>query len=192
MLDLRQLTKDLVARAWRDSGPDTAEDKLVISAINQRDLDPTERKERVVHWLNYYKVLIFIPRDTSIAIADQIIGFADEPRERSLHRDKARIVLEFNDLEERIRKVAPRRKTGEPFVLTSLPSKGLWCCFPEDVPMFDSRAANALRVISRICRMTPAPNQKEYACFVDVWLQVYNEVEPVIGQEEPIRLSLQG
>jgi hypothetical protein len=102
-----------------------------------------------------------------------------------LHRDKDRIVSEFNELQKRISGVAPRaRKTGKPFRLTSLTSKGLWCCFPGDIPIFDSHAANALKVISRICRMTAAPNQPEYACFVDLWLQVYNEVEPVISPED--------
>jgi hypothetical protein len=182
--DLRQLTKDLVAGGWHRGGPDTAEDKQVIDAINDRDRDPTARRALIVNWLNYYKVLIFIPGDRSLAIADQIVEFADERRERLLHRDKDRIVFEFNELEKRISRVAPRTKAGKPFVLRSLTSKGLWCCFPEDVPIFDSHAANAFRVISRICRMIPAPNQPEYACFVDLWLQVFKEVEPVISQED--------
>jgi hypothetical protein len=127
---------------------------------------------------------MFSPPDRSVAIAGEIIGFADEPREASLHRDKDRIVSEFNRLKERISKVAKPNKNGKPPNLQSLTSKALWCCYPYDVPIYDKNAASALRVISRLCDVVPQPRQEEYACFVDAWLQVYNEVEPVITQED--------
>jgi hypothetical protein len=183
MLELGKLTREVVAKEWHCGGRDTVEDKLAISAINKHDLDPTDRQKHVVHWLDYYKVLMFMPADRRNALADQIIGFADEPR-KSLHGDKDRIVSEFNRLMERISKVAPQRKSGKPHELTSLTSKALWCCYPDDVPIFDRNAACALRVISRLCHLVPEPKQPEYACFVGLWLQVYNEIEPVISQED--------
>ena len=184
MLDLRQVTKQLIAMKWHCGGRDTVEDNLAIDVIHQRDRAPTDRKNQIVHWLTHYKVLMFSSPDRSLAIAEQIIGFADEPREDSLHRDKARIVSEFDRLRERICKVAKPKKNGKPPALTSLTSKALWCCYPDDVPIFDNNAASALRVISRVCHMVPEPKQPEYACFVDVWLQVYKVIEPMIGPED--------
>jgi len=184
VLNLKDLTKELVSMKWHLGERDTDEDNWVISAINQRNLDPADRRGKVVHWLQYYKVLMFFPPDRSNAIADQIIGFADEPRERSLHLEKDSIVSEFNKLEKRVLTAAPLTKAGKPRALTSLTSKALWCCYPSDVPIFDRNAVSALRVISRICRLTPGSKEPEYACFVDLWLQVYKEIEPVIGQAD--------
>jgi hypothetical protein len=184
VLDLRDLTKGLMAEGWHCGGRDTDEDNLAINATTQRDLNPSDREKAIVRWLDYYKVLMFIPQDRRIAIAHQIITFADGPREGSLHGDKDKIVFEFNKLGERVNKVGPSKKTGEPFALTSLTSKALWCCYPEDVPIFDRNAANSLRVISRICHLFPGPSQSEYAYFVDLWLQVYSQVEAVISQAD--------
>ncbi|MGA2879596.1 MAG: hypothetical protein ABSG13_11650 [Bryobacteraceae bacterium] len=169
---------------WHCGGRDTTEDKAVIDAINGRALDPTGRQRQVVHWLEYYKVLMFVQPDRKTAMANEIIGFADGPREDSLHRNKDGIVSEFDRLGKRICKVAKPKKSGEPPALTSLTSKALWCCYPNDVPVFDDNAARALGVISRLCHLVPAPKQLKYACFVDVWLQVYNEVESVISPED--------
>jgi hypothetical protein len=91
------------------------------------------------------------------------------------------VISEHERLRERIRHVAPHSlKTGKPREVTSLTSKALLCCYPYDVPIFDSYALRALQVISRLSRMTTGENQSEYACFVDAWFQVYDEVEPVI------------
>jgi hypothetical protein len=184
MLDLRDLTRELIAMKGHYGGRDTVEDNRVINAINQRDADLTDRTAQVVHWLTYYKVLMFSPSDRSLAIAGRIIAFADEPRDTSLHRDKDRIVFQFNRLGELISRVAASKRTGKIPALTSLTSKALWCCYPDDVPIFDKNAACALRVISRLSHLTPGPKQSEYACFVDLWLQVYKEVEPLIRQED--------
>ena len=39
-------------------------------------------------------------------------------------------------------------------------------------------------MISRVCHLAPGLNQSEYASFVDVWLQVYGQVESVIQSED--------
>jgi hypothetical protein len=127
---------------------------------------------------------MFFPADRSAAIADEVLRFADEPRKKSLNGDKKGIASEFEELMKRVSSVAPLTKTGEPRRLTSLTSKALWCVYPEDVPIFDKNALTALTVISRLCQIAPEPNQSDYARFVDVWLQVYNQVEPVISQAD--------
>jgi hypothetical protein len=181
VLDLRKLAEEFVARGDHSDPDETVADTQVINAIKQRDLDPGDREKHVVDWLNRYRVLMFFPPDRSKAIADQIMGFADELRDSSLQRDRDRVVSGFNRLERRISEVAPHTKTGKTRVLTSLTSKALWCCYPDDVPIFDNNAVSALRLISRLCRMAPGPKQSEYASFVEVWFRVYNEVEPVIS-----------
>jgi hypothetical protein len=100
--------------------------------------------------------------------------------------DKGRIVTEFDKLADCINRDAPRNKTGEERDITSLTSKALWCCYPNDVPIFDRNAARALGVISRVCRLAPTGNQSRYASFLDVWLQVFRQVESII---QPADLS---
>ena len=66
--------------------------------------------------------------------------------------------------------------------MTSLTSKALWCCDPDDVPIFDRNAANALRVVSRLYQWDPGAGQSEYERFLNVWFRAYDEVEPVLDQ----------
>jgi hypothetical protein len=184
VLDLGELTRELLAEKWHFGGLETEEDKLVVSAVGQPDWEPFDRRRRVVHWLQHYKVLMSFPQDSRIAVAERIIEFADERRETSLHQDRDRIVSEFNKLEQRLRDVAPRTRNDGARSVTSLTSKALWCCYPEDVPIFDRNAVNALRMISRLCRIAPSVRQPEYDCFVDLWLKVYKEVEPLISRAD--------
>jgi len=182
VLDLKHLARELVESGRHSNRAETGTDNAVLEAVSQRDRDPAERKKSVVDWLNRYRVLMGLHTDCRTLIAGEIIAFADERQEESLHRDKNRIVYEFNEIEHRISKVTPRPKKGKERAVTSLASKALWCCYPNDVPIFDRNAASALRVISRLCHLAPEPNQREYARFVDVWLQVYSEIEPVVAQ----------
>ena len=177
MLDLKHLAKELLENGWHRGGAETDADNAIITAINQRDRDLADRKRSLIDWLNRYKVFMGFSTDSRIAIAGHIIEFADERQDKSLRRDKDRIVSEFNKLKDRFGRVTPRR-------LTSLTSKALWCCYPDDIPIFDRNAAYALKVISRLCHLAPGPGQGEYACFVDIWFQVYSEVEPVINRED--------
>ncbi len=48
--------------------------------------------------------------------------------------------------------------------------------------MFDYYAERALQVISRLFGILPEATQTGYGCYVEVWLQLYQRVEPVIDQ----------
>jgi len=185
VLDLRELAKEVDEKGWHCDPPERKADNDAINAIDDRARDVADRKKSLVEWLNRYRVLMGLSTASRTAIADQIIAFADERQEKSLHRDRNRIVSEFNTLSERISRVVPLTAAGRPRDVTSLASKALWCCYPDDVPIFDKNAANALGVISRLCHWAPGPGQSEYASFIDVWFRVYDEVEPVIDQAEP-------
>jgi hypothetical protein len=184
VLNLRQLTKELVENGWHRGGPETSADDAVLKAIDQHDRDLVDRKKSLVDWLNRYKALMGVSTDSRASIAAQIIAFADERTEKSLHREKNKIVSEFNKLKDRIETAAPRNKTGKGRAVTSLTSKALWCCYPNDTPIFDRNAVRALGVISRVCHLAPGRDQSEYASFVDLWLRIYNEVESAIVLED--------
>ena len=176
-LDLRQLVQELIKNRVHCDSLETAAENAVIGAIDQPDHPAEARRKAVIGWLNRYSVLRGISADSRSAIASQIIGFADERPYPSLQLDKDKIVTEFNRLADRISTVTERRAD-------SLVSKALWCCYPDDIPIFDRNAVCALRLISRLCRFTPAPKQPEYASFVDVWLSVYREIEDVIPADD--------
>ena len=101
----------------------------------------------------------------------------------TLNQNKDLIVQEYNKLEGLILQVVPLTpKSGKLREITSLTSKALWCCYPHDIPILDDYAERALQVISRICKLAPAPGQPRFTAFIDVWFQVYHEIEPVIDQ----------
>jgi len=81
--------------------------------------------------------------------------------EKRLYGDGERIVCEFDKLKQWISPFAPSNQAGS--------------------PIFDGNAASALRVISRIYHLRPRQRNSPYAYFVDLWLQVYEAVEPVIA-----------
>ena len=188
MLDIRQFAEEYIRTKLckdEDFKKDRYKDELALTAIIETGMDRAKREKSLLKWLNDYRVLRSFPREKSQEIASQIIEFADEPRQARLPKDS--LIPEYARLRERIRQVAPRSpKTGKLREVTSLTSKALWCCYPYDVPIFDNYALRALQVISRLCHMATSQGNnsddesKEYARFVDVWLQVYDEVKPVI------------
>jgi hypothetical protein len=184
VLDLRQLVKDLVEKRCHCQGLEADADEAVISAVNRRDQDLATRRKSLIDWLNRYRVLMGLPSDGRELIAGQVIAFADEREKEPLRQDRDKILSEFDQLEDRIRRVVPRTRANRDREITSLTSKALWCCYPEDIPIFDRNARCALTVISRICQLLPAPSQSTYSRFIDVWFQVYREVESVISPED--------
>ncbi|HMH15679.1 MAG TPA: hypothetical protein VK578_21445 [Edaphobacter sp.] len=156
-----------------------------MDAVANKDLERTAREEQVRAWLGYYKVILFFPPDRSRTIAHEIIEFADELRPASLDQLHAKIIREYNRLRARIQPLAPlapRSKRQREAI--SLTSKALWLCYPNDVPIFDDYALRAIQVISRICRICPMPGQGLYESFVDVWLQIYDRIRPVIEKSD--------
>ncbi len=102
-----------------------------------------------------------------------------------LGRDHALIMFEFDKLWRVIQPIAPRGpKTGKLREVVSLTSKALWCCYPNDIPIFDDYTLRALQVICRLCSIFPAPGQSEYGTFSDAWLQIYRKLEPIIERED--------
>ena len=78
----------------------------------------------------------------------------------------------------------PPLRNGRRRAVTVLTSKALWCCYPNDVPILDSYAEQALWVICRLSGKEPARNQSRRARFVDGWFQVYGDVRLAIEQAD--------
>ncbi len=183
MLSLTQLIKELLQSGWQNGEEETAADEAVLKAIDYRN-HGLNRERSVIDWLQRYKVLMGFSAETRTSIASQIITFADGRQQKSLDLDKNKIVGEFNKLGDLINEKVPPNATGGGRDVTSLTSKALWCCYPNDVPIFDRNAVSALGVLSRICHLAPERNQSKYAAFVDVWLQVYGQVDSLIEQAD--------
>jgi hypothetical protein len=184
MLNLKEITEEFIRIKLSDFASETDPDVSTVQAIADKSMQLDKREEQVLEFLRYYKVIRYFPRENSRNIARRIVEFADEKRPKGLDRNMALIISEFKKLEERIQPFAPATKSGKERKVTSLTSKALWCCYPEDIPIFDDHAERALQVISRICHIFPEPGQDKYKRFVDVWLQLYRRVEPVIDQAD--------
>jgi hypothetical protein len=115
-------------------------------------------------------------------VAHRIIKFADARHVTSLQHDRDTIIAKFNELATAVGEAAPRTKAGKERDVTSLTSKALWCCYPEDIPIFDRNAASALAILSRLYHWAPRTNRDGYAAFVDVWLRAYEEIEMAIDE----------
>jgi hypothetical protein len=140
----------------------------------------------VIKWLTRYSVFMGLKRQARYSIARKIIAFANERTDKSLQLNEDRIIQEFVKLSDCIHPVVPPNRTGRTRAISSLASKALWCCYPEDVPILDRNAIRALGVISRLFHLAPRRLESEYARFVDVWLQVYGQIESEI---QPCHLS---
>jgi hypothetical protein len=184
MLDLNEITEDFIRTRLRGFATETDPDVATVRAIADKDMKREKREKQVLIFLRYYKVIRFFPPENSRTIARRIVEFADEPRPTALDQNRASIISEYKKLEGRIQSFAPRTKAGKQIKVTSLTSKALWCCYPDDIPIFDSHAQRALQMISRICRIFPEPGQGEYGRFVDVWLQLYRKIEPAIDRAD--------
>jgi hypothetical protein len=185
MFDLETLIEEFIRTRLRSFQTDTAPDVRTVNAVANRDVERGARADQVREWLSYYKVILFFPPDRSLAIAHEIIRFADETRPVSLNQCHSQIVCQYNKLRDRIQPLAPpTAKSNRQREVTSLTSKALWLCYPDDVPIFDDYALRALQVISRICRICATPGQEPYGSFADVWLQFYNSIRHVIDQSD--------
>jgi hypothetical protein len=186
MLDLASLTEDFIRNDFQKLDWDNGQDEPTVRAVGASDMEPAARKGQLRKWLDLYKVIRFFPQETRGKIVRQILKYADDgSRPRGPLGSKAAVLSEYEKLRQRIQAViAPGRKSGKPPEVTSLTSKALWCCYPNDVPIFDANAEKALQVASRLCRIAPEPAQTPYALFVDVWLQLYEKLKPVIEQAD--------
>jgi hypothetical protein len=183
MLDLKNLAEQFIQAHPQSFDADFPGDDTAIQAVSATSGNRADRERSLLAWLHGYKVLRSFTPEISQRIVEQIIAFADSREQMALDQNMDLIVNEYRRLEELIHQVVPLNpKSMKPREITSLTSKALWCCYPADIPILDDYAERALQVLSRICNLTPAPDQPRFAAFIDVWFQVYHEIEPVLDQ----------
>jgi hypothetical protein len=159
------------------------------------DMARTTREEGVRDWLNRYRVLRYVPSEVSNKVVAAIVDFADERQGGSLGQNKALIGSEFRILEGRLGVLLPLLpKSGKPRRVIPLTSKALWCCYPNDIPIYDDYALRALQVLTRLCHFRDPRGDTDYARYLDAWFALYELAKPVIesanlnGYPFPIRV----
>jgi hypothetical protein len=170
-------------------------DQTVLHAIESRAMEQLARETEVRKWLNRYRVLRYLPSETSKAVAAEVIDFADQRQSRSLDRDEAQINSEFDALKARLQRILPPApKSGSTREAISLTSKALWCCYPEDVPIYDNYALRTLQMLSHLCHFSNANGGSDYFKYLQCWFALYYKVEPIIEQAHangyPFRLRV--
>jgi hypothetical protein len=183
VIDLNQMVERFIDEAARFYGNAYQQyDSPTIDALKNRDQEATARQDQVRTFLRGYSVLQGLTADDETAVVHEITEFADA-RDLTIGPTSNSEILElFDCLHYRCRTNVHPRKDGTFRDLTSLTSKALWCCYPDAIPMFDSRAASALCVVSHLTG-TIRPQRdvnSRYKPFLSVWSDVYGRVKPTI------------
>ena len=161
MADLKQIARELIGKGWFLDTSGAAADTEVIEAINGRDREFEARASVITRWLGTrYRAFMGFATQSRSDVARRIIEFADARQATSLHHDRGEIIAMFSQLAKAIGEAAPRTRASKERDVTSLTSKALWCCYPEDVPIYDRKAASALAVLSRLYHWAPRPPQR--------------------------------
>lgn len=181
LLNFTQVAEDFIRLHLPESDTESSNDILVVQAVGDPGMNPADRQQRLLKWLHDYRVFLGFPHQARENVVARVLEFADSHRNTAGSLSKDDIVRYYHLLVECIQTAAPPDpKTQKVREVRSLSSKALWCCFPDDVPMMDGYACRALQVMSRLAGLKPGAGQKEYASFVDVWLQLYEQIRPVL------------
>lgn len=152
-------------------------DETVVEVVANTKKSRAERAEVLQGWLGAYGVLRFSNNST---IGASVIDFADRRQSGSLNRDKSLIVSEFQRLQNQVQPLLPIRKDGKNGQRISLVSKALWCCYPNDIPIWDDYASRSLQLLSRLCHFGSINGDTDYARHVDAWFTLYAILRGVI------------
>lgn len=128
----------------------------------------------VCQWLQHYKVLMGIRGETRRLLVDAIVGVVRHI-ELFAAADIPKIVEAHNAVLTACSSVQSRD-------FTSLSSKVLWLLFPNVVPLFDSQAWAALRVVSRLVGLDLPKSKNKYSDFLHLHQSCLGELYQPIGR----------
>lgn len=185
MPNLEQLVRENLQAGYDAAERYRARDYDAINAIIKQGLPVENRIQIIRGWLRYYGVLRPFNNEVGDAIAIQIIAYADQRVRSNLENNQNHIVDEFRALSLLIAGAIPENPNGGIREVTSLVSKALWLCYPNDVPIIDKNAEKSLQVISRMLRLQIPPNLPRYASFVHAWFQVYGQIQKLLQANRP-------
>jgi hypothetical protein len=179
MMDIKLSLKKFCTNEWRGYAYDIVGDDLVINALSDRRF-AGNRAFEVQRWLRSYQVFQGLNTNQRGVIAENLVSFYDANSHGQITSRK-HLLKEFSALESHLRERADLvTRTGSPRQIESLTSKALWCCYPLDVPIMDSFAENALRMIARSNGMSIHLSDKRFDMFTELWFKVYETVKPQI------------
>jgi hypothetical protein len=183
-MDLVTTMKSFLLKLPELLGPEADRDKEIVAAVSNRGMELEQRQKLMVSWLRLYAVLRYFPSESATGIAKAVLNYADALPPNARVRDQDAILSSYRKLNETLLPFARRTRSDQAISMTSLTSKALWCCYPQDVPIFDSYASCALRVLSRLCDITVKSTLKDYEAFVSAWFALYERVEPFLDQAD--------
>ena len=188
MIDLNLIVERFLDKAVESYGKTYQEmDKAAIDAIAHKDQNqsPEDRQKEVFKWLRDYGVFRGLEGIEAGTVVSEILKFADDSNLGIIPTSEQEIMGLFDDLHDRCRTKVHRNKDETLRDLTSLTSKALWCCYPEAIPLFDSRAGRALCVFGHLMgsNRPQRKNGSRYEPFLTVWLELYHRIEPVIDKD---------
>jgi|GEM_PF-1823045 hypothetical protein len=183
ILDICELTKQFQKNGSDVFHKDNELDQLTINAINKTKSDITERSEQVEQvrkWIVSYKVHR-IKGAKAIDLASTVIDFAHSEKRVAAPLSVDQIKVQFIALEKKLKSKLPSRDlNANERKVESLTSKTLWLCYPHDVPILDSNAERALRILARLQAKSFPNVGTRYETFVDAWFYFYSQIESVI------------
>lgn len=176
MIDMAEIVKRFIGDALEDQQELLQYDRAVMDALST----PTDKSsaDAVIRWLRLYKVLR-IKKQTHRPIARAILNYADELDRNTLPLEGRGLLKAYEDLHEAVQRVGPKKRDGAKRGLISLTSKALWCLSPETVPIYDSRALNAVTTLSRLSGIQ-VPAESGYAGYIQMWQKLYGMARPTI------------
>ena len=181
MMNFETVVRHYWPKALRNIKEDPKElerDQEAIEAVTDRQLPISKRRDDLRKWLWFYRVLQGFTTPEQFKIAEAVLGWADDDRNRSRDLTTAEALAAAHaELMKVVCQAYGKRRD-----FTSLASKALWLCYPESVPMLDGWTRNALYVISKIENgINPiAEKTPEYEQFVHVWKQLYSKYKETI------------
>lgn len=177
MVDIPAIVNNYLAAALRDQGHLLPYDTVVIAALGA----PADRNstDAVVRWLKLYRVLR-IKKRTHRPIARAILSYACIAGNCPANLQGNALLTAYDDLYLRIQKAAPKRKSGIKRDVMSLTSKALWCTSPDTVPIYDSRALNAVLTLTKLSGFNVA-QQIDYTSYIAMWYRLYSIAAPTIN-----------
>jgi hypothetical protein len=186
MIDLNLIVERFLDDAVEFYGANQKADKSAIDAIARKDPNqsPEARQSKILEWLRSYGVFRGLEGAEASTVVSEILKFADDSNLGLIPTSEEGILRLFDNLHDRCRSKVHRNKDGSIRDLTSLTSKALWCCYPEAIPLFDSRAGRGLCVLGHLMGSNRPPRKKDsrYEPFLTVWLELYRRVEPAIDE----------
>lgn len=132
------------------------------------------RAERMKKWLGNYRVLQGFDNQLRAKLSETVIAYLDNLAVGRGRLSDSKMVELHGNLMAECAKAYNRNRS-----FVSLASKALWLRFPDQFPMYDRNAKNALMLLSKLDLNLPALNEEKssYAEFVHAWRHFYDQTD---------------